>query len=123
MAPSSATRRTASKRGPAMFEKSPILIVIDGFRRFWLDVDRAKLLPVVAGGDGPVEEGDAAPEVPANFDGLTEEDLRDLHARLEARFTAERPDAKTRAQVDALRGYREAQKRIADEITRRQTEA
>lgn len=105
-----------------MFEKSPILIVIDGFRRFWLDVERVKLVPYIAGGEGPVGSAPETPEVPANFDGLSDEDLTDLHGRLEAKFTAERPDAATKAQIDQLKGYREAQKRIADEVTRRRAE-
>lgn len=62
-------------------------------------------------------------EVPADFEGLTDDDLRDLHSRLEARYTTDRPAAASRAQVDALRGYREAQRRVADELGRRQTEA
>lgn len=102
-----------------MFEKSPILIVIDGFRRFWLDTERAKLVPYAAGGDGPVEEGASAPEVPADFSGLTDDELSGLHGELEAKFSAERPAAQTKAQIDKLKGYREAQKRIAEEVTRR----
>ncbi len=102
-----------------MFEKSPILIVIDGFRRFWLDVERVKLVPYVAGGDGPVDEGAAAPEVPADFTGLSDDDLAGLHGELEAKYSAERPAAQTKAQIDKLRGYREAQARIADEVKRR----
>jgi len=106
-----------------MFEHSPIRIVIAGFRAFWLDPVTARMIPEVRGGDGPVDETTPSDvDVPPNFDGIDEDALRELHAKLEAKFKAERTDAKTRAQVDALRGYREAQKRIADEITRRQTE-
>jgi hypothetical protein len=106
-----------------MFEKSPILIVIEGFRAFWLDPHTARVIPLVRGGDGPLPAEDAPPEIPSDFTALADDDLRSLHAKLEERFTAEKADAKTKAQVDALKAYREAQGRIVAEVTRRQTEA
>ncbi len=105
-----------------MFEKSPILILVEGFRAFWLDPDTARIIPVVRGGDGPTDET-AAPEVPDNFDGMTEDELTDLHAKLEAKYGEERPGAQTRAQIDQLKAYREAQKRIADRVIEIRAEA
>lgn len=98
-----------------------LLRIVSGFRVFWLDPATAKMIPAVRGGDGP-DEG-AAPEVPANFDGLNDDDLRDLHGKLQARYEAEKGEAKTRAQVETLKAYREAQARIVTELTGRAQEA
>lgn len=62
-------------------------------------------------------------QVPDTFEGLSEDDLRELHGRLQSRFEEERSAATTRAHADALRGYRQAQERIKAELENRQREA
>lgn len=75
------------------------------------------LRPVLFGG---AEGDDGEPSeltVPEDLSALTEDDARELHARLEARYSEQRANATTPAQLAELRQIREAQGRLVERVS------